>query len=149
MKFRARRALSLPMLAVIAALCVVLLGAPGAASAKTVGPFYNPHTKSYFALVELGTMSGKSWDRAAQLASTRSYKGVHGRLAVVDDVQTHMWLQEKFKAEMDKDAWIGLRYFCNARKLMWVDGEIMDESPPGVWHPRVGTERISCAARSG
>lgn len=122
--------------ALAAALCAATLGAgPVAASGKerVVGPYWNPHTKSYFALIDT-TETGLRWSQAAKLATTRHYKGAQGRLAVIPDRKTHDFIMEKFGRAFNDDAWIGLRYFCAFRKLMWVNGEELSHNPVGVWH---------------
>ncbi|WP_404379878.1 C-type lectin domain-containing protein [Caenispirillum salinarum] len=125
---------------------LVLLFTTPALGAKEimVGPFYNPHTKSYFAYVDMNIMGGAAWRGVRKAAARKTYHGVPGRLAVVKDRQTHDWLREKFGDVIDKETWIGLRYFCGARKLMWVDGTIMDRSPPGLWHPQWHRTWIMC-----
>lgn len=87
---------------------------------------------------------GEAGKTPAPLANSRTYKGVRGRLAVVKDRKTHEFLREKFGDVIDKETWIGLRYFCNSRKLLWVDGTIMEHSPPGMWHPRWHRTNITC-----
>lgn len=145
MMLRFRQDLSLAALGLLVVLLLGLVGATQPARAEsTVGPFYNPHTKSYFALVNRHVMQGKNWDKTARMAAARTFKGVAGRLAVVDDAETHLWLRNTFKDDLYTDAWIGLRYFCNSRKLLWVDGKIMKQSPPGVWHPRWHRTNVMC-----
>jgi hypothetical protein len=141
-----------PLMSVIA-LCA-LVGALLAASPTTraaekiVGPYYNPHTKSYFAYVDTNIMSGRNWASTVPLATGRTYKGVRGRLAVVKDRETHQFLREKFGGVIDKETWIGLRYFCRSRKLLWVDGTTMSNSPAGIWHPRWHRTNITCSTSS-
>lgn len=86
---------------------------------KPVKPIYNPQTKSWFELrVDLPTPS--NWRSAVKFSRRHTFKGIRGRLATVKDLQTHSFLRANFDAL--GSTWIGLRYFCSFRKLVWADG---------------------------
>lgn len=104
----------------------VLAATPALAADKETGltpkpgkPVYNPATKSWFELrVDLPTPS--NWRSAVKYSRRHTFKGVRGRLAIVKDLQTHSFLRANFEAL--GATWIGLRYFCSFRKLVWADG---------------------------
>lgn len=118
-----------------------------AGSANTaIQPIYNPETKSYFEL-RVDLPKPPNWNTAVRFARTRLFKGVRGRLAVVKDLQTHSFLQANF--EIREEAWIGLRYFCSFRKLVWADGTEQPRTAFKMWSKkwyrtdvRCGKERI-------
>lgn len=100
-------------------------------------PIYNPASKSYFQLFDDNVYPG-NWNAARARAATHAYKGVRGRLAVVDKPETHAFLLQTFKLTQRKVAvWIGLRYWCDARLLQWEDGSPFEPSEPEafrLWH---------------
>jgi hypothetical protein len=117
--------------------CVVLGGSSGTAAAASLlwnTPVYNPESKSYFELftpsknlhdIESGVgIYGLSWGVAKGLAEKQVFKGVRGRLAVVNTRQIHDFLKEKFHPTIA--VWIGLRYWCKFRKLQWITGAAFD-----------------------
>ena len=101
-------------------------------------PVYNPETKSYFELAR-NVKDPKypewrqtyQWPVAKVMASKREFKGVKGRLAVVQSKQTNDFLRETFKP--DGPAWIGLRYWCFYHKLEWVTGEVIEPGDYQNW----------------
>lgn len=108
-------------------LLAIGLALPQAAEGQYNSPVYNPNTKSYFEL-KFGPVL--YWQEAYTKASSLSYKGVRGRLAVVASQETHSFLRRSFKLEAE--TWIGLQYWCSFRKLLWVTGEVHDR---GVFSP--------------
>ena len=102
---------------------------PGAAP-EAIAPIYFPHTKSYFALLT-DLPKPPQWITAERVARSKTFKGVRGRLAVVRDVETHSFLQANFT--IHEEAWIGLRFFCSVRKLVWVDGEEQTPKDFKMW----------------
>lgn len=119
------------------AVCALMAAGTAAAddSEEIVGPYWNPHTRSYFGLVD-SISNGRRWDQAAKAATEHWHRGVRGRLAIIPDRQTHDFVMEKFARRLNADTWFGLRYFCSFRKLMWIDGKVLEESPAGVWNPK-------------
>lgn len=100
-------------------------------------PFYNPASKSYFQLFDDNVYPG-NWDAARARAMRKAYKGVRGRLAVVDSRETHEFLLRTFQlTRREVSVWIGLRYWCSARLLQWEDGRPFAPSEPEafrLWH---------------
>lgn len=118
---------------------LTLPSAPLAAADQPVPrvPFYNPASKSYFQLFDDNVYPG-NWDAARARAASKAYRGVRGRLAVVDSRETHEFLVRTFRLDQRQDAtWIGLRYWCSARLLQWEDALPFAPSEPTafrLWH---------------
>lgn len=108
-------------------------------AAPESAPIYNPSSKSYFQLFNDNVNPG-TWDAARTRASGKVYKGVRGRLAVVDSLQTHKFILQKFGLDWrEASVWIGLRYWCSVRMLQWEDGLPYSPSDADhfkVWHSR-------------
>lgn len=110
-------------------------------AAITNTPVYNPQTRSYFELVPVsaaegdggiaGVLPGMYWSSAQAAAERRVFKGVHGRLAVVRDLQTTEWVEATFQPP--SEIWIGLRYLCNIRQLQWSDGTYFKRGDWQIW----------------
>lgn len=98
------------------------------------GPFYDSRTGSYFEMQVSKGIRQPNWNNIRVLAARQSYKGRQGRLAVVRDLETLNFLRETFR--FNGETWIGLRFFCKFRKLIWVTGEIQPLNTPGVWAPQ-------------
>jgi hypothetical protein len=117
-------------------------------------PIYNPASKSYFQLFDDNVYPG-NWDAARMRAASKAYKGVRGRLAVIDSPETHEFVMETFKLNQRRAAtWIGLRYWCSARLLQWEDGLPFEPTKPDafrVWHADwTRSDEDACSmARSG
>lgn len=106
-----------------------------------IKPIYNPSTKSYFELrVDLPKPS--TWEMAVRYARTKQFKGVRGQLAEIKSIQTHSFLQANF--DVREEAWIGLRYFCAFRKLVWADGTEQPRSKFKMWARRWHRTEIRC-----
>lgn len=123
--------------AVMTVVTVLLMGAASAASAQIVssasveGPYYNPHSKSYFELRRF--RGGQSpWANAKKAADQLTYKDAQGRLAIVDDIETHEFL---LRFHLKTDTWIGLRLDCSSRELIWVDGSKLAADGFNAWNP--------------
>lgn len=115
--------------------------APGVVRAETVGPYFHQESGSYFELVDLAdSYAGRfnkdvtSWENIRAVAKERVRKGRRGRLAIVDTRSKHEFLKQEFRLE--EPAWIGLRYFCKYKKLMWVNGDMFDRKGFSAWAPR-------------
>jgi len=100
-------------------------------------PVYNPHSKSYFQIFSDNKHPG-NWHAARQRARSKSYKGVLGRLAVVDSLETHQFLVKTLGLnQRGISTWIGLRYWCDGRMLQWESGRPFSPSDPDhlrLWH---------------
>ena len=114
-------------------------------SGVAIKPIYNPHTKSYFEL-RVDLPDPPNWQTAVRYARTRKFKGVRGRLAQVKDLNTHSFLQANF--EIREEAWIGLRYFCSFRKLVWADGEEQPRKAFKMWAKRWHRTKIKCGSQN-
>ncbi len=98
-----------------------------------IGPFFFEGSQSYFELRfdNTGGHWGDKWWKADQLAKRLKYKGIPGRLAIVDSREKHDFLREKFYVK--RSTWIGLRLWCSAMKSMWVDGSVMKPTSFKIW----------------
>ncbi len=114
-------------------------------SAVPVKPIYNPHTKSYFEL-RVDLPMPPNWSTANKYARTRIFKGVRGRLAVVKDIETHSFLKANFEAK--EEVWIGLRFFCSVRKLVWVNGEVHPRNAFKVWAKKWYRTKYKCSTNN-
>ena len=114
---------------------------PGLNGAASAGPFYNPHSKSYFELFELPRSTYTEWKNAKEAAEGKFYKSTQGRLAVIKDLQTHHFIMQKFHF---LNFWIGLRYFCNERSLVWIDGSVSKKSEFSAWDYQWSNTNIRC-----
>ena len=124
-----------------AALLLLLLFALGSGTAQAVSgaedpPVYNPASKSYFQLLKTTGKHG-NWPESLEQAYRKTYKGVRGRLAVIDTPETHEFIMRNF--DVSSEMWIGLRYWCEFRLLEWVG--LRPFSPSDVdrfqlWHPQ-------------
>lgn len=131
---------------VLAAFAVITLtGMPpafaGKSDPKPIAPIYNPESKSYFEL-RTDLPNPPVWETAERYARTKIYKGVRGRLAVVSNVQVHSFLRANFTTY--QEAWIGLRFICSVRKLVWADGDIQKRSSFRAWARRWHRSQVVC-----
>ena len=97
---------------------------------SVVDPVYNPHTKSYFEL--RWATKGRRWRWVYSEAISMTFKGVPGRLAIINDLETHSFVQSNFR--IVAPTWIGLRYQCGDQSLRWVNGGTSDKSSFSAWH---------------
>jgi hypothetical protein len=95
-------------------------------------PIYDPGSKRYFAFMASDPQN-TTWDRVYQQARGLYYKGVQGRLAIVDSFEVHDFLLTHWPLKYFEDAWIGLRYLCRARKLVWSDGKPFNPTEFAAW----------------
>lgn len=83
-------------------------------------------------------------------AAAKSFKGVRGRLAVIDSVETHDFVLRTFDLTQRKyQVWIGLRYWCTAHLLQWEGHLPFSPSDPGqfkMWHSQWSrTDENACS----
>lgn len=128
---------------------LIMMAAMGVTAAVAQGQgsavVYYPGTKNYYQLVEYPTGQGRNWWQAEQEAESWTYKGVRGRLAVVSNRDLEEFLRNTFAPKVE--AWIGLRYWCNYRKLQWVTGELHPQSAYSNWHPNWNRDpSVSCGS---
>lgn len=112
-------------------------------------PIYNPTTKSYFQRrTDMPDLGGHGWLKAQKKSSSLKYKGVRGRLAIVKDLETHSFLRANF--QFDSTTWIGLRFYCSVRKLVWVDGSEHKRSSFKAWHRQwYRNAEVRCSNQNG
>jgi hypothetical protein len=125
---------------VLLLLCLLYAGSVWAAEGPVASaPVYNPNSKSYFQLFSDNQHPG-SWGGAKTRAEMKSFKGVRGRLAVIDSAETHDFVLRTFKLTQNKfQVWIGLRYWCIAHLLQWESGPAFSPTDPGhfkIWHTK-------------
>lgn len=101
-------------------------------------PIYDPASKSYFELVKLTHAEAPkhytpamNWAEAQAYASKRVFKGVPGRLAIIGSADTHSFILINLRPS--DYTWIGLRYFCNQRKLEWSNGQVFRTNAFKAW----------------
>ena len=109
--------------------------------AVAIKPIYNPSTKSYFEL-RIDLPKPPQWLTAEKFARTKKFKGVRGRLAQIKDLETHSFLRANFQTRLP--AWIGLRYFCSFRKLVWADGNEQPRKKFRMWARQWHRTHIKC-----
>ena len=86
---------------------------------------YDPSSGSYFEMVRLSSRAFRTWRHARAFAEKQFYKGIRGRLAVIKTRATHEFLQKNLGITIRYESWIGLRYHCSSKKLVWVTGDIL------------------------
>jgi hypothetical protein len=113
---------------------LAVLPAQSAEPEQKVGvPIYDPVSKRYFALMRIDRGSDGVWDQIAKQAQRLTFKGVRGRLAIVDSLEIHQFLQQTFRPNGYQYMWIGLQYHCRARKLQWSDGRTYQRGSFQAW----------------
>ena len=137
-------------LRILTILLTVLLArsASGQASSdQLVGiPVYDPGSKRYFALMRADPHNwGTMWDKVAQQARNQVYKGVRGRLAIVDSFEIHEFLLRTFHPNQYQYVWIGLRYLCRAKALQWSDGRMFQPGSFEAWDPKWKQDIYVCS----
>ena len=125
-------------------LAVLALLVQAAAAAQTQVA-YHAATDTYYELVQQPPPVRKNdlaWKDAAAQAARKSHKGRPGRLAIVDGPEVHQFLTETFSFE--RPTWIGLRYWCRYRRMMWVDGTTHPHGDFQVWTSPWHRTQIRC-----
>ena len=114
------------------------LSATVAAETPAGVPVYNPKTKSYFELrhdnIKASSFEAANWPHARSEAAKRRFKGVPGRLAIVDSKDTEDFLRSHFQPKTI--VWIGLAYWCGYGKSMWVNGRTVSRGDFTNWDAR-------------
>ena len=72
------------------------------------------------------------------------YKGVHGRLAIIDTAEVHSFLPRTFQPNHYQYVWIGLRYLCGAKKLEWSDGKLWQPGSFQISDERWNQDVFTC-----
>jgi Lectin C-type domain len=117
-------------------------------------PMYDPASKSYFELVKVtkeqspGSSSpALAFDKAAQAATGRAFKGTPGRLAIIRSQDTHLFIMHTLRP--NEAAWIGLRYLCKPRELRWVNGEMLTKGQFQAWDKQWDQSGIAGCVKGG
>ncbi len=132
----------------------VFLVLAGVAKAQEPGnqligvPVYDPVSKRYFAMMQSDT-NAWMWLDVYRQARGRWYKGVQGRLAIVDTLEVHEFLLQHFRLKYFQDAWIGLRYLCKAHKLIWSDGQPYQPNGFEAWDKNWKQDIYFCNSGNG
>jgi len=115
-----------------------------------------PGNGSYFQLVrDQRSIKGHSvmfWRFAEERARERRHDGRQGRLAIIDSPELYSWLIEQWDFSRipywGEGTWIGLRYWCDYRKLMWADGSILEFDDFAAWDtPWYRDDGIRCGVQ--
>ncbi|WP_201239913.1 C-type lectin domain-containing protein [Rhodothalassium salexigens] len=109
-------------------------------------PVRHPESGSYFQFVRDLRPNGQGveWRQAATSAQAERYLDRPGRLAVIQSRAQYQWLMSRFPPNESSKIWIGLRYFCANRRLVWASGQTHDASGFSAWDRpwhRAGSER--------
>jgi len=119
----------------------------GASPGQVIGiPVYDPESKRYFALMhaEAGPQALTMWGSVAEQARRQVYKGVRGRLAIVDSVEVHSFLLRTFRPNNYQYVWIGMRYLCRAKKLEYSDGRMWQPNSFQMWDAKWNQDVYTC-----
>lgn len=108
---------------------MLAFSSPAAWGADTSGAKLDAHSNSHFLLREVSQPI--NWLYARRMARQMEHNGVRGRLALVEDAATHLFLEQTF--ELAGEAWIGLRYWCRLQRAKWVTGKDHDRSRLNAW----------------
>lgn len=71
--------------------------------------------------------------KAVAIARESTYKGVPGRLAIIDSKELETFLRTTFQPT--RRAWIGLRYTCSTSTWTYSNGEVIPVNAYTHWHP--------------
>ena len=115
---------------VITWLCVLVLSTMVWQSYALAQTVYDPSSGSYFELykVEKGELLHHRWHDVQKVAAGRFHNGIRGQLATIKTRKTHEFIKENFHIKWP--TWIGLRYMCSSRTLVWVSGERVNRGCP-------------------
>lgn len=123
--------------AVLLGLALLSIAAPAAAQDADGNPLYyhapilDPKTGSYYELRQAA--NDAQWVYFENEALNLSYKGRRGRLAVIRFPETHQLIMKTFYQQLySREVWIGLRFECRSRQLLWEDGTLYR---PGEFSP--------------
>lgn len=139
----------------LAITCLIFCSASQAqapAGALIDTPVYDPQAGRYFALISAppdpGQYQGATWISAGQHARQHNYKGVAGRLAIVDSIEVHEFLLRTFRPQSFQNIWIGLRYMCGLRKAEWSDGTELKPGGFQAWDKRWNQDPTAACVKS-
>ena len=99
---------------------------------------YHRPSDTYFQLVQdWKTTQGVNWSEARARATHLTYRGRVGRLAVIRSGDLFAWMLQALPLSAvqwgEGATWIGLRYWCAANQLMWVDMKPQERGSFAPW----------------
>ncbi|MAU42112.1 MAG: hypothetical protein CMF31_10890 [Kordiimonas sp.] len=110
------------------------------------GPYYNPKTKSYFAMLQMPShYANNRWQNAEAKARSSTLMGTPGHLAIIKTYDTHAFIRDNLKPV--KASWIGMKYDCGSKTLSWVDGSDGSKQRFKAWHARWHRTNITCTTQ--
>lgn len=112
-------------------------------------PIYDPVSMRYFALMKADkrftSVEWSIWREVKKQAESQVFKGVHGRLAVVDSSEVHEFLLRHFPSDPYRYAWIGLQYHCRKKQLEWSNGQILGRGAFEAWATKWKIDGWACS----
>lgn len=99
-------------------------------------PIYNEATGSYYELIDYRPTTGGyglRWEEAEKLAARRMVGNVRGRLAVIRDPQTELFL--KVNLRPTSATWFGLYLDCNSMSFRWIDDVPLEKTDYANFDP--------------
>lgn len=119
------------------------------AGQKIGQPIYDPVAKRYFELMRADPRPFHDvWDLVAEQARSLSFEGVQGRLAIVDSPEIHEFLLNTFHPGHYQYVWIGLRYLCRAKELVWSDGRPWKPGSFQIWDAKWNQDVYTCGDKN-
>lgn len=111
-------------------------GLPAMAAPVLEKPLYSESSKSYFELVQdlQISLEGPFWRQASELAEKRYFKGVRGRLGIINSAQTDLFIRTNLRPNFAM--WFGLKFDCKIKNLVWSNGETLKRSGYSNWDPK-------------
>ena len=135
-------------------LALILIVLPDIAAAQGLAqtplgvPVYDPVSKRYFALMAADKRFSKyAWTRWLEVkkqAEGQVFKGVRGRLAVVDSLEVHEFLLHHFPPDQYRFTWIGLEYLCRKKQLKWSNGQTLERGAFSAWAAKWKPDPYAC-----
>jgi len=107
---------------------------------------YHAPSDTYYELVRRPPpvrQNDVAWKDAVALADKRTHKRRQGQLAIVDGPELHRFLTETFS--FDAPTWIGLRYWCRYRRMMWVNGTTHAHADFQAWANPWHRTQVTCS----
>ena len=87
-----------------------------------------------------------SWRKARGFARSLNFGGVRGRMANVDSADRMKFIHDNF--EINHAAWVGGRFICRGRKLLWENGKIQKTGDYTRSHSKwYLTQKIRCSTQ--
>jgi hypothetical protein len=112
-------------------------------------PIYDPVSKRYFALMgadqRFSTSMWSIWTAVKKQAESQVFKGVRGRLAVVDSSEVHEFLLQHFHPDQYRYTWIGLEYHCRKKQLQWSNGQTLAHGEFSAWAANWRVDKWACS----